>query len=184
MTIWESARIAVRGLRAGPLRSLLTMLGIIIGVAAVIVLVAFGNGLQRFVADAFGPLANQIQITPDRGGISGTGTPRDLTDADVRALRDRASAPAVASVSPSVTGSAQLQLAGGGSVRSGVTGADADYLDIANRELVVGSFFDDRQATTRAKVVVLGPTRWPRCSAAAPARRSARRCGSGAPRSG
>lgn len=157
MTIWESARIAVRGLRAGPLRSLLTMLGIIIGVAAVIVLVAFGNGLQRFVADAFGPLANQIQITPDRGGISGTGTPRDLTDADVRALRDRASAPAVASVSPSVTGSAQLQLAGGGSVRSGVTGADADYLDIANRELVVGAFFDDRQATTRAKVVVLGP---------------------------
>ena len=72
MTIWESARIAVRGLRAGPLRSLLTMLGIIIGVAAVIVLVAFGNGLQRFVADAFGPLANQIQITPDRGGISGS----------------------------------------------------------------------------------------------------------------
>ena len=83
--------------------SLLTMLGIIIGVAAVIVLVAFGNGLQRFVADAFGPVANQIQITPDRGGISGGGTPRDLTDADVRALRDRASAPAVASVSPTVT---------------------------------------------------------------------------------
>ena len=73
MTFWESARIAVRGLRASPLRSLLTMLGIIIGVAAVIVLVAFGTGLQRFVADAFGPLANQIQIMPDRGGLSGSG---------------------------------------------------------------------------------------------------------------
>jgi putative ABC transport system permease protein len=153
MTLWESARIAMRGLRSNKLRSALTMLGIIIGVAAVIVLVAFGNGLQRFVADAFGPLANQIQISKDQGGVGA----KDLTDADVRALRDPGRAPAVATVSPTVGGSAQLQLAGGGSYRTGITGTEADYLDVANRELVVGSFFDEQQATSKAKVVVLGP---------------------------
>ena len=87
MNIWESARIALRGLRTNRLRSALTMLGIIIGVAAVIVLVAFGNGLQGFINGAFGPLANQITITKSGGSVSGTGAvPRDLTDSDVTAL--------------------------------------------------------------------------------------------------
>jgi len=153
VNLWESARIAMRGLRSNKLRSVLTMLGIIIGVAAVIILVAFGNGLQRFVADAFGPLANQIQISKDQGGVGA----KDLTDADVRALRDTGRAPAIADVSPTVAGSAQLQVPGGGSVRTGITGTEADYLDVSNRELAVGSFFDAQQVTSKAKVVVLGP---------------------------
>lgn len=155
MTLWESTRIALRGLRSNKLRSILTMLGIIIGVAAVIVLVAFGNGLQRFIADAFGPLANQIQITKTVGGTAGS---RDITDADVRALRDPANTPDIASVSPTVTGSARIQASdGASSVQTGVTGAEADYLEVTNRDLVVGSFFDEQQTTSRAKVVVLGP---------------------------
>jgi len=153
MTLWESARIAVRGLRGNTLRSALTMLGIIIGVAAVILLVAFGNGLQTYVAGAFGPLANQIQIAKDQQVTAA----KDLTDADVRALRNPARTPAVAAVNPSVGGVVPIQLAGGDQVRTSVTGTEADYLEVANRELVVGSFFDDRQATGKAKVVVLGP---------------------------
>ncbi|WP_433504736.1 ABC transporter permease [Pseudonocardia halophobica] len=157
MNLAEAARIAARGLRTNKLRSVLTMLGIIIGVAAVIVLVAFGNGLQRFVADAFGPLANQIQITKTQGAISGNRAARDLTDADVDALSDRSRAPAIGSVTPSVNGSALLQVVGDGQYRSSILGTQADYLDVANRELVVGSFFDDQQARNKAKVVVLGP---------------------------
>ena len=157
MTLAEAARIAARGLRTNKLRSVLTMLGIIIGVAAVIVLVAFGNGLQRFVADAFGPLANQIQITKTQGAISGNRAARDLTDADVDALSDRSRAPAIGSVTPSVNGSALLQVVGGGQYRSSILGTQADHLDVANRELVVGSFFDDQQARNKSKVVVLGP---------------------------
>jgi putative ABC transport system permease protein len=153
----EAARIAARGLRTNKLRSVLTMLGIIIGVAAVIILVAFGNGLQRFVADAFGPLANQIQITKTQGAISGNRAARDLTDADVDALSDKGRAPAVASVTPSVNGSALLQVLGDGQYRSSILGTQADYLEVANRELVVGSFFDEQQARNKAKVVVLGP---------------------------
>ncbi|GAA4711490.1 ABC transporter permease [Pseudonocardia yuanmonensis] len=157
MNLGEAARIAARGLRTNKLRSVLTMLGIIIGVAAVIVLVAFGNGLQRFVADAFGPLANQIQITKTQGAISGNRAARDLTDADVDALADTGRAPAVASVTPSVNGSALLQVTGDGQHRSSILGTQADHLDVANRELVVGSFFDEQQARNKAKVVVLGP---------------------------
>ncbi|MFC5949334.1 ABC transporter permease [Pseudonocardia lutea] len=157
MNLAEAARIAARGLRTNKLRSVLTMLGIIIGVAAVIILVAFGNGLQRFVADAFGPLANQIQITKTQGAISGNRAARDLTDADVDALSDKGRAPAVASVTPSVNGSALLQVLGDGQYRSSILGTQADYLEVANRELVVGSFFDEQQARNKAKVVVLGP---------------------------
>ncbi|MCE3556187.1 ABC transporter permease [Pseudonocardia sp. RS11V-5] len=157
MNLREAARIAARGLRTNKLRSVLTMLGIIIGVAAVIILVAFGNGLQRFVADAFGPLANQIQITKTQGAISGNRAARDLTDADVDALSDKGRAPAIGSVTPSVNGSALLQVVGDGQYRSSILGTQADYLDVANRELVVGSFFDDQQTRNKAKVVVLGP---------------------------
>lgn len=155
MNLWESARIALSGLRSNRLRSALTMLGIIIGVAAVILLVAFGNGLQSYITGAFGPLANQIQVT--KGPSSITGKTRDLTDADVSALSDPVRTPDVASVSPSVQGAALLQLTGGGQYRTTVVGASSDYLDISNRELVVGSMFDDQQATNKAKVVVLGP---------------------------
>jgi putative ABC transport system permease protein len=159
VNIWESARIALRGLRTNRLRSALTMLGIIIGVAAVIVLVAFGNGLQGFINGAFGPLANQITITKSNGSVSGTGsTPRDLTDSDVIALSSPAKAPDILSVTPSVNGSAQVLVAGSGAgVRGNVVGTVSDYLTVSNRSLVVGDFFDEQQARSKAKVTVLGP---------------------------
>ena len=75
MNLGEAARIAARGLRTTKLRSVLTMLGIIIGVAAVIVLVAFGNGLQRFVADAFGPLATRSRSPRPRARSAATARP-------------------------------------------------------------------------------------------------------------
>ncbi|MDN5860631.1 MAG: ABC transporter permease [Pseudonocardia sp.] len=157
MTIWESARIALRGLRSNRLRSALTMLGIIIGVSAVILLVAFGNGLQSFINDAFGPLANQLTVTKSQGSVSGNGEPNDLTDNDVDALANRNKAPDILSVTPVVTGSADVQVAGGGSVRGSIIGSTADYVRVTDRELVVGEFFDEQQARSRSKVAVLGP---------------------------
>jgi putative ABC transport system permease protein len=157
VNILESARIALSGLRSNRLRSVLTMLGIIIGVAAVIILVAFGNGLQTFITGAFGPLANQINISKSQNSITGNGTARDLTDADVDALSDKARAPDIASVTPSVAGTTLVQLPGGGQIRASITGTYADYLEVSNRDLVVGQMFDDQQVTNKAKVVVLGP---------------------------
>ena len=157
MNIWEAARIALRGLRSNRMRSVLTMLGIIIGVSSVILLVAFGNGLQTFINDAFGPLANQLTVTKSQGSLSGNGEPKDLTDNDVDALGNKNKAPDILSVTPVVSGSANVQLGGGSQVRGSIVGSTADYFTVTDREVVIGEFFDEQQVRNKAKVAVLGP---------------------------
>jgi hypothetical protein len=115
--ILETVRIALRGLRANKLRSALTTLGIIIGVAAVIVLVALGNGVRTGFNEQFASLATQITVTPSDDSGS-----RDLTENDMEALADQTDAPAVASVTPSVSGSAVVKMGGGDDYRVSVTG--------------------------------------------------------------
>jgi putative ABC transport system permease protein len=149
----EALRIALRALRANRLRSVLTTTGIVIGVAAVIVLVALGNGIQAGFTEQFSSLTTQIRITPSEGDRSA----QPLTDADVRALGERALAPDVVTVSPAVTGSALLQPKGQAGYRTGITGTTANYADVTDLELVTGSYFDQQQERSKAKVVVLGP---------------------------
>ncbi|MGQ0483357.1 MAG: ABC transporter permease [Pseudonocardia sp.] len=156
MNFAEAFRVALRALRANGLRSALTTLGIIIGVAAVIVLVGLGNGIQTGFNDQFSSLATQITITKTQGSVPGGGPARDLTDSDVEALLDRSDAPDVATVTPVVTGTALLE-AGNGQFRTSITGSTSDYLSVVDRELVTGSFFSAQQDRANAKVVVLGP---------------------------
>jgi putative ABC transport system permease protein len=156
VNIGEAARLAFRGLRANKLRSGLTTLGIIIGVAAVIILVALGNGIQSGFTESFGSLATQITVTPNRDGVGGS-APRDITDADVEALADPADAPDVASATPTAGGPVTVQLAGGTQFSASVTGTTADYLDVTDRDLVVGRMFDPAEERSKAKVVVLAP---------------------------
>ncbi|QYN33286.1 ABC transporter permease [Pseudonocardia sp. DSM 110487] len=152
--IWEVTRIAMRGLRANKLRSALTTLGIIIGVSAVILLTALGNGIQAGFNEQFGSLNTQITVTPTEGGVPGGGQARDLTENDMEAvLRD---APDVATALPIVAGAALLQL-GGDQYRTSVTGTTADYFTVTDRELTAGRGFDAQEVRTNAKVVVLGP---------------------------
>ena len=132
---------------------MLTTTGIIIGVSAVIVLVALGNGIQAGFTEQFSALTTQITVTPSEGDRSA----QPLTDADVEALADRAVAPDVTSVTPLITGSALLQQQGQVGYRTGITGTTANYADVTDLDLVVGSFFDEQQERSKAKVVVLGP---------------------------
>jgi putative ABC transport system permease protein len=155
--ILETARIALRGLRANKLRSALTTLGIVIGVSAVIVLVALGNGIQSGFNDIFGSLATQITVTQSQGGVPGGGRARDLTENDMDALVDPRDAPDVLSATPVVGGAALLQVEGGSQYRTSVTGTTADYLEVNDRDLEAGRGFDAQEARTNAKVVVLGP---------------------------
>ncbi|MBC8092813.1 MAG: ABC transporter permease [Pseudonocardia sp.] len=150
MNIFEAARLALRGLRANKLRSGLTTLGIIIGVAAVIVLVALGNGIQSGFTSSFGSLATQITVTPSEGDAA-----RDLTDADVESIGD--DAPDVMSATPVTGGPVTLQLAGGTQFAASVSGTTADYLDVVDRDLVVGRMFDAAEERSKAKVAVLAP---------------------------
>jgi putative ABC transport system permease protein len=153
VNLLEALRIALRSLRANRLRSVLTTTGIVIGVSAVIVLVALGNGIQAGFTEQFASLTTQIRITPSEGDRSA----QPLTDADVKAISDRALAPSVATVSPIVTGSALLQPRGEAGYRTGITGTTANYAGVTDLELVTGSYFDEQQERSKAKVVVLGP---------------------------
>jgi putative ABC transport system permease protein len=154
--IWEVLRIALRGLRANKLRSALTTLGIIIGVSAVILLTALGNGIQAGFNEQFGSLNTQITVTPTEGGVPGGGRARDLTENDMQALLNPRNAPDVATAIPIVGGAALLQ-GSGDQYRTSVTGTTADYFSITDRELTAGRAFNDQEVRTNAKVVVLGP---------------------------
>lgn len=156
MNLQEALRSALISLRANRLRSALTTLGIVIGVTAVIVLVAMGNGVTAGFNESFGSLGTQILVNKTQGSAPGGGVARDLTDADVDALRDRGEAPDIVSVTPVVDGTALLE-AGSGQFRSSVSGSTVDYLAVNNRKLVVGRFFTETEERSRAKVVVLGP---------------------------
>lgn len=152
MNLVEALRIALRALRANRLRSVLTTTGIIIGVSAVIVLVALGNGIQAGFTEQFQSLTTQIQVTPTEGDPSA----QPLTDGDAEALGERRDAPDIVSVTPVVAGSAVLNQPGQPGYRTGITGTTASYADVTDLELVTGTFFDEQQERTKAKVVILG----------------------------
>ncbi|MGH3826771.1 MAG: ABC transporter permease [Pseudonocardiaceae bacterium] len=156
MNLREAVRIALRGLRANRLRSALTMIGVIIGVAAVILLVAIGNGVQTSVNNRVGKLANLITVVPTTGNAPGS-APKNLIDADADALRNSDQAPDVASVTPAVIGQAVVSTRTVQS-RTSITGSTDQWLEVNNRKLQAGSFFDADQVSAAAKVVVLGPT--------------------------
>jgi putative ABC transport system permease protein len=155
MTLRETLLAALRSLRSNRLRSLLTTLGIIIGVAAVIILVSLGNGVKAGFDAQFSRLANQITVSKATGAVPGGGVARDLTDQDVAALRNSQQAPDIASVTPSTTGSAVL-VAGQAQERASVVGSTTDYLDVSARTIQVGEWFSKVQEKGNAKVCVLG----------------------------
>jgi putative ABC transport system permease protein len=157
MNLREAVRIALRGLRANRLRSVLTMLGIIIGVASVILLVAIGNGVQSSVNEKIQPLANLITIVPSVGNVPGGTPPKDLIDADVAALQEPALSHEIAAVIPATTGKA-LTETDAFRFRANVVGSTDRWLDVNNGDMAAGSFFDDAQVRSTARVVVLGPT--------------------------
>jgi putative ABC transport system permease protein len=137
------------------MRSVLTTLGIIIGVAAVILLVGLGNGIKAGFNSSFGAMATQITVTKLTTSVIG-GQVENLTDSDVKELRDRSRASAVESVTPVVTSTVSATY-GQGKYQTSVLGSTSDYLEVANRDLLVGNMFTADQERSNARVVVLGP---------------------------
>ncbi|NLF01011.1 MAG: ABC transporter permease, partial [Anaerolineales bacterium] len=110
MTVLESLRVAFRALAANKLRAALTMLGIIIGVAAVIALMSAGEGVSTFIAEQFQAVGtNLLFVVPGSLSDASAGGPMamtaggaELTNSDAEALRDPLRAPDVALVAPQV----------------------------------------------------------------------------------
>ncbi|GAA5170556.1 ABC transporter permease [Pseudonocardia eucalypti] len=138
-------------MRSNRLRSLLTTMGIVIGVGAVIVLVALGNGMQAGFDEQFSRLANQLTVSK----ADGMGSARDLTDQDVEALKDKAHTPDIASVTPTTGGTAVLS-AGQATTRAKTVGAPDEYLDVSDRSMAFGSWISRAEQRSGAKVAVIG----------------------------
>ncbi|MGH3865430.1 MAG: ABC transporter permease [Pseudonocardiaceae bacterium] len=155
MSLREALLIALRGLRAHRLRSALTMIGLIIGVAAVILLVACGQGVQNSVNTRIEPVANLVTIVPQSASVPGGPPAQSLTDADAAALSN---APDVATVTPAVTSTASIGTDTTTFLSGTIIGTTDIWSETNNRDIQAGSFFDEAQSDEAARVVVLGPS--------------------------
>ncbi len=153
-------RTAWKALRRNISRSLLTMLGIIIGVGAVIASMAIGSGAQAAVLKQIETLgANLVVITPgsiSTGGVQlGSGTRTTLRPSDVAAIA--ANVPEVAGVSPYSQISSQV-IAGGLNWSTSIAGTNTQYPEVGNWTLAQGRYFSDDEVAKVAKVAVIGST--------------------------
>nr|WP_221472323.1 ABC transporter permease [Amycolatopsis umgeniensis] len=154
----EILRFAIRGLTANKLRSALTTLGITIGVAAVILLVAVGNGASAAIAASIQGLGtNVVNVSPARGGGQ-SATARPLTVQDAHALVDPIGAPDVKAASPVVTTTATATRGQTSYDISSVVGTEPAYFTTTNKEIADGALFTAEDVTAARKVVVLGAT--------------------------
>ena len=164
MRFLESVRIALQAIGANRLRSALTTLGILIGVAAVIVLVAVGNGASVAVQSSIESLGtNLILVQPGSqtgaGGVrGGLGSATSLTIDDARALHDATLAPDVAAAAPSVNTRVTAVAGNQNWTPQTFTGTTPDYARIRTMDVTDGALFSDADVTSRQRVVVVGQT--------------------------
>ena len=157
----EIVRFAAGAIIAHPLRSGLTSLGVVIGVAAVVMMTSIGLGAQKRVTDTISGLgSNLIIVSPlqprTTGGVmGGAGAGQSLTDADTEVIRRQVEG-AVA-VAPSVTGMAQVT-ADGANWNTSIVGVSPEYLEARDLTVASGRMFEERDARQGRKVAVLGPT--------------------------
>ena len=157
-------KLVFRTLLARKGRSFLTILGIVIGVAGVIIIIALGAGAQSLILGQVTKLGtNLLSVSP--GGGSANGPPSalygvtvtTLVDSDADALRSKTQVPHAAAVNAMVRGPATVMWQNK-NVDTNFTGTDGDYPNVVNFTMQEGQFFDQQQASGNANVAVLGST--------------------------
>ncbi len=159
MNLFETIRFAVRGVTANKLRSGLTVLGMLIGVAAVILLVAVGNGSAKQVQDRIARLGSSTLTVTSGGRATGTQTQNfALTTNLVAPLQDKSQAPHVTSVSPVVTASEDAAYEGTSHTIATYVGTYPSYLGAENYTIAKGTAFTQQDVTEGRRVVLIGQT--------------------------
>ncbi len=161
MNLARTVRTALTALTTNKMRSSLTVLGIIIGVAAVIALMSIGQGSQSAITSNIESLGTNLLFV--RPGASSTGVVRGaqgsaatLTLADANALAaDSSLAPSVAAVAPEVDSFAQV-VAGSENARTEIIGVTPDYQSVRDYQVAEGDFISDAQVEANSMVAVLG----------------------------
>lgn len=154
MIIWQSILEALESLTANKMRSGLTIIGIVIGVAAVISIVSIGRGAQNSITGSIQGIGTNLLFV-FRGGSEDVRNPKPITLSDAAAIADPFQAPSVSNVAPVLTGNVDVS-AGGESTNTSVEGATPEYQTVRNLSLSEGEFIAEEHILGRASVVILG----------------------------
>jgi putative ABC transport system permease protein len=160
MNVVNLIRIALRALQRNKLRAFLTMLGIIIGVGAVIAMVAIGQGSKKSIQDQLSSMgSNMITIRPNSNVVAGarleSGSVQTLKIEDVRALQKQAQY--ISAISPAASARGQA-INGALNWPTSIQGVSPQYLDIRSWTIKEGVAFTDADVASAAKVCLLGQT--------------------------
>ena len=157
MNIKETLRVALRSLSANKMRSGLTMLGIVIGVMAVIAMLSIGRGTQASITDQINSMGTNLLYvragsTSSSGVRSAEGSAATLTKEDAAALEGLAN---IVAIAPQVESFGQLAYLGN-NTNGRVIGVTPEYLDVMNTKLASGDFITAQNVTANSAVVVIG----------------------------
>ena len=158
MLFWMVIKSALQSLLANKLRSVLAMMGIIIGVGAVISMLGIGAGAQADIMNRMSAMGtNLLIIRPGNRGTLGvvTGTQQNLTVEDAVAIIDEV--PGISMIAPVVNGSAQVKYYGR-NARVTITGSSITYMPVRNFEVDQGRCFTEIESENAARVAIIGPT--------------------------
>ena len=159
MNVAEQLRVAFRALAVNKLRSALTMLGIIIGVGAVITLMSVGQGVEKLITDQLQSIGTNILFVVPGNMAETDMRPRrnanQLTLGDVQAIADPANAPDVIAVAPELMASAEVAYAKK-TVRVSASGVTPNYETVRNFPVADGRFIGDTDTASKARVAVIG----------------------------
>lgn len=155
-------KVTTKDLLARKGRSFLTILGIIIGVAGVIIIISLGSGAQSLVLGQITKLGtNIVGVLPGKSNEKGPPTAvfgvqvKTLTLDDVNAIKDKSKVPNITDVTPYVKGSTTV-IFGRESVDTSFTAVEGSYTRIQNVEMIKGTFFTDEESRSSSNVIVLG----------------------------
>jgi len=156
MNIGQSIIEALETLNGNKLRSGLTILGIVIGVGAVIAMLAIGQGAQDTITGAISGIGTNLLFVSSGNQIQEVRNPKPLTLGDAQAIADPFAAPNVLAVAPIISGRADVS-AGGETMSVSVTGTTPQYFVLQNYSLLEGDFLTQDHLQGNASAVVIGP---------------------------
>ncbi len=154
MIIWQSILEALESLSTNKLRSGLTIIGIVIGVAAVIAIISIGRGAENSITGSIQGIGTNLLFV-FRGGSDNVRNPQPMTLGDAAAIADPFQAPHVVGVVPELTGNVEVS-AGGESRNVQIEGVTPEYSTVRNQKVSEGEFINQEHILGRASVVLLG----------------------------
>jgi putative ABC transport system permease protein len=155
MNFFQALIEALESLSANKMRSGLTILGIVIGVAAVIAMISIGRGAQNTITGSIQGIGTNLIFVLSGGSSGEVRNPQPLTMGDAQAMSDPFQAPSVAGVAPELRGQVKVTF-GGQSTNTSIEGVTPEYSTVRNTSVSEGQFITEEQILGRSSVVLLG----------------------------